>query len=150
MAGKMDEVYSYLESINVTIKNDEELMDKALEKYVLQQWLPASTALLQMMIFDLPSPSTAQKYRVSNLYKGPLEDKYATAIRDCDPEGPLILHVSKMIPASVKGRFFALGRVFSGRVTTGMKVRIMGPNYVPGQKKDVYVQTVQPCCYLDT
>ncbi|GJM93178.1 hypothetical protein PR202_ga09711 [Eleusine coracana subsp. coracana] len=94
---------------------------------------------------DIPPsfPSTAQKYRVENLYEGPLDDIYATAIRNCDPEGPLMLYVSKMIPASDKGRFFAFGRVFSGRVATGMKVRIMGPNYVPGQKKDLYVKSVQ-------
>ncbi|KAK4386829.1 Elongation factor 2 [Sesamum angolense] len=54
-----------------------------------------------------------------------------------------MLYVSKMIPASDKGRFFAFGRVFSGRVSTGLKVRIMGPNYVPGEKKDLYVKSVQ-------
>ena len=29
------------------------------------------------------------------------------------------------------------------QVCTGHKVRIMGPNYVPGQKKDLYIKTVQ-------
>jgi hypothetical protein len=29
------------------------------------------------------------------------------------------------------------------QVATGAKVRIMGPNYIPGQKKDLYVKTVQ-------
>ena len=48
-----------------------------------------------------------------------------------------------MIPASDKGHFFAFGRVFSGKVSTGLKVRIMGPNYIPGQKKDLYVKSVQ-------
>ena len=52
-------------------------------------------------------------------------------------------YVSKMIPASDKGRFFAFGRVFAGKVATGQKVRIMGPNYVPGTKKDLYIKTVQ-------
>ena len=46
-----------------------------------------------------------------------------------------MLYVSKMIPSSEKGHFFAFGHVFAGRVATGMKVRIMGPNYVIGQKK---------------
>ncbi|MFS7915115.1 putative translation protein, beta-barrel domain superfamily [Helianthus anomalus] len=39
--------------------------------------------------------------------------------------------------------FFAFGRVFDGKVSTGLKVRIMGPNYVPGEKKDMYVKGVQ-------
>lgn len=73
-------------------------------------------ALLEMMIWHLPSPAIAQKYRVENLYEGPLDDVYATAIRNCDSSGPLMLYVSKMIPAQDKGRFFAFGRVFAGRV----------------------------------
>lgn len=48
-----------------------------------------------------------------------------------------------MIPASDNGRFYAFGRVFSGKVSTGMKVRIMGPNYIPGEKKDLYLKSVQ-------
>ncbi|GAU26301.1 hypothetical protein TSUD_55990 [Trifolium subterraneum] len=114
------------------LKSEEkDLMGKPLMKRVMQTWLPASSALLEMMIFHLPSPSTAQRYRVENLYEGPLDDQYANAIRNCDPEGPLMLYVSKMIPANDKGRFFAFGRVFAGKVSTGLKVRIMGPNFVP-------------------
>jgi hypothetical protein len=124
---------------------------------------------------------------------GPLDDAYATSIRNCDADGPLMMYVSKMIPAADKGRFYAFGRVFSGRIATGRKVRgrgcgrgcqwavqpptmpvrkpaphapllhpsftrrpcppplvpllpqvrIMGPNFVPGTKKDLYVKTVQ-------
>jgi len=48
-----------------------------------------------------------------------------------------------MLLLSDRGRFYAFGRVFSGRVSTGLKVRIMGPNYVPGDKKDLYVKSVQ-------
>lgn len=47
-----------------------------------------------------------------------------------------------MIPAEEKGRFYAFGRVFSGTVSTGQSVRIMGPNYVPGSKTDLYKKKV--------
>jgi hypothetical protein len=47
----------------------------------LQTWLPASDALLEMIIYHLPSPAFAQKYRVDTLYEGPLDDAYATSIR---------------------------------------------------------------------
>ncbi|KAG2310022.1 hypothetical protein Bca52824_021579 [Brassica carinata] len=144
MNDQKDKLWPMLSKLGVQMKSDEkELMGKPLMKRVMQTWLPASTALLEMMIFHLPSPHTAQRYRVENLYEGPLDDQYATAIRNCDPNGPLMLYVSKMIPASDKGRFFAFGRVFSGKVSTGMKVRIMGPNFVPGEKKDLYVKSVQ-------
>lgn len=53
------------------------------------------------------------------------------------------MYVSKMVPTTDKSRFFAFGRVFSGTIATGQKVRIMGPNYVPGSKGDLYEKTVQ-------
>ncbi|KAI3703731.1 hypothetical protein L1987_73925 [Smallanthus sonchifolius] len=143
MNDQKDKFWPMLTKLGVTMKSEEELMGKALMKRVMQNWLPAATALLEMMIFHLPSPHTAQRYRVENLYEGPLDDVYANAIRNCDPDGPLMIYVSKMIPASDKGRFFAFGRVFAGKVSTGLKVRIMGPNYVPGEKKDLYVKSVQ-------
>lgn len=34
-----------------------------------------------MIIYHLPSPAFAQKYRVDTLYEGPLDDPYATSIR---------------------------------------------------------------------
>ena len=29
------------------------------------------------------------------------------------------------------------------QVATGQKVRIMGPNFIPGQKKDLYIKSIQ-------
>ncbi|VAH00570.1 unnamed protein product [Triticum turgidum subsp. durum] len=137
-------LWKLLQKVGVNLRDDEkDLTGVALVKCVMQTWLPASTALLDMMICHLPSPLQAQKYRVENLYEGPLDDKYAEAIKKCDPEGPLMLYVSKMVPASDVGRFFAFGRVFSGRIATGMKVRVMGPSYVPGMETDLYVESVQ-------
>merc|ERR1712086_1072422 len=37
----------------------------------------------------------------------------------------------------------AFGRVFSGVIATGQKVRIMGPNYKPGSKNDLNVKNIQ-------
>ncbi|KAI3828406.1 hypothetical protein L1987_02507 [Smallanthus sonchifolius] len=109
MNDQKDKLWPMLTKLGVTMKSEEkELVGKALMKRVMQNWLLAATALLEMMIFHLPSPHTAQKYRVENLYEGPLDDVYANAIRNCDPDGPLMLYVSKMILASDKGRFFLL------------------------------------------
>lgn len=68
---------------------------------------------------------------------------FFTAVKNCDPKGELMMYISKMVPTSDKGRFFAFGRVFSGTVATGMKVRIMGPNYIPGKREDLYQKSIQ-------
>ena len=61
----------------------------------------------------------------------------------CDAKAPLMMYISKMVPTSDKGRFYAFGRVFSGTVATGQKVRIMGPNFVPGKKEDLCEKSIQ-------
>src|SRR5690606_21540094 len=76
-------------------------------------------------------------------YTGPLDDKAAQSIRECNPEGPLVLYISKMVPTNDKGRFYAFGRVFSGTIKTGQKARILGPNYEHGKKDDLFIKTVQ-------
>merc|ERR1712063_11139 len=96
-----------------------------------------------MIVSKLPSPRAAQKYRVENLYEGPMDDAAANAIRACNKESALMMYVSKMVPTSDKGRFHAFGRVFSGTVATGQKVRIQGPYYKPGCKEDLNVKNIQ-------
>lgn len=144
MSDKVDDLDKLLQGLGIKLTSeDKQLRQKQLMKRVLQKWLPADGALLEMMVMHLPSPAVAQKYRVENLYEGPMDDAAATAIRNCDPNGPLMVYISKMVPATDKGRFVAFGRVFSGTVKTGMKVRIMGPNYEPGTKKDLFTKSIQ-------
>jgi len=116
---------------------------KPLMKTVMRTWLPAGDAMFLMICIHLPSPVTAQKYRTEMLYEGPNDDAAAVAMKNCDPEGPLMMYISKMVPTSDKGRFYAFGRVFSGKISTGLKCRIMGPNYVPGKKDDLNEKAIQ-------
>merc|ERR1712056_52491 len=126
------------------LKSDElELEGKPLMKAVMRNWLPAGEAMFQMICIHLPSPVTAQKYRTEMLYEGPSDDVVANAMKTCDPEGPLMMYISKMVPTSDKGRFYAFGRVFSGKIATGLKARIMGPNYIPGKKEDLNEKAIQ-------
>merc|ERR1712161_15657 len=146
MNEKHGKVKKMLTAIGVELKTEEkELTGKALLKRVMQKWLPAGDTVLEMIVLHLPSPVKAQAYRVDCLYDGPLDDATATAIRTCDTSdgAPMCMYISKMVPTSDKGRFYAFGRVFSGKIATGQKVRIMGPNFTPGKKEDLYEKSIQ-------
>lgn len=144
MNDKKQKFEKMMKAVGVELKSDEkDLVGKPLLKRVMQRWLPAADAILEMIVVHLPSPITAQKYRVETLYDGPMDDECANAIRKCDVNGPLVMYVSKMVPTSDKGRFYAFGRVFAGKVATGQKVRMLGPNYVPGKKTDLWVKNIQ-------
>jgi len=126
------------------LKHEEKEMEgKPLMKAVMRNWLPAGEAMFQMIVIHLPSPVTAQRYRAELLYEGPHDDLACMGIKNCDSTAPLMMYISKMVPTSDKGRFYAFGRVFSGKIATGMKARIMGPNFVPGKKEDLYEKSIQ-------
>merc|ERR1719284_886075 len=131
-------------TLGITLKGDDrQLTGKPLMKRTMQIWINAADTLLSMIVTKLPSPRSAQKYRVENLYEGPMDDEAAKAIRACDAAGGLMMYVSKMVPTADKGRFHAFGRVFSGTIATGAKVRIQGPHYKPGGKEDLNVKSIQ-------
>jgi len=139
-----EQINKLMDTMGVKLSSEErELTDKKLMRTILQKWINAADALLEMMIHHLPSPKKAQAYRAKYLYEGPDDDECCTAMKNCDSEGPLMMYVSKMVPTSDKGRFYAFGRIFSGKIAMGQKVRIMGPNYTPGSNVDLLEKTVQ-------
>merc|ERR1712151_1080542 len=117
MQDKKEKYEKMMTTLGITLKGDEkQLTGKPLMKRTMQIWINAAATLLTMIVTRLPSPRVAQKYRVENLYEGPMDDEAAKAIRDCDASSGLMMYVSKMVPTSDKGRFYAFGRVFAGTI----------------------------------
>jgi elongation factor 2 len=58
----MEKLDKYLKVIDITLNSEErQLQQKRLLKCVMQKWLPADEALMEMMILHLPSPAKAQR-----------------------------------------------------------------------------------------
>jgi len=140
----LEGVWKMCDQLELKLKTEEkELRLKPLFKCIFQKWINAAEALLEQIIMKLPSPKVAQKYRAAYLYEGSQDDEACKAIANCDRHSGLMIFISKMIPTNDKGRFYAFGRVFAGTVSTGQKVRILGPNYVRGSKADLNVKNIQ-------
>lgn len=144
---KKEEYMKLIEKLAIKLlPEDKEKLEtggKPLMKAVMKAWLPAGDCLLCMIGIHLPSPVTAQKYRTEMLYEGPHDDDAFNGMISCDASAGVMMYVSKMVPTSDKGRFYAFGRVFSGTIATGQKCRLMGPNYTPGKKEDLCVKAIQ-------
>ena len=142
--GRTEKYLKMLDTLGVNLTSEEkELRDKALVKRAMSKWLPAADALLEMIVLHLPSPVEAQKYRTDLLYEGPQGDEAYNAMKKCDPNGCLMMYVSKMVPTADQSRFYAFGRVFSGIIRSGQKVRILGPKYTAENKQDLLIKSVQ-------
>ncbi|WUR02195.1 elongation factor 2 (EF2) [Vairimorpha necatrix] len=131
--GKIEEIKEYLKLFNVDFKNVVLMGEgKSLFKVVMRTWLPAAECLLEQIVLKLPSPLQSQAVRFDHLYEGPADDEIAQAIKRCDPseDAPVMMYVSKMVPGN-DNRFIAFGRVLSGSIQPGMKIRVQEPGYSP-------------------
>jgi elongation factor 2 len=125
-------------TLGIQLSGDEkQLTGTQLLKAVMQKWLPADN-LLDMMATHLPSPVEAQKYRTSLLF----DDPAAEFIKKCDPSGPLLVFIYKVLSARDSShKSFAVGRVFSGTIASGQKIRILGPNYADDRHEELCTGT---------
>ena len=82
---------------------------------------PLYVALLDMVVEHVPNPREAQKYRIPRLWKGDLNSEIGKAMIECDPDGPAVVAVSKVIVDPHAG-FVVTGRVFSGTIKPGTEV----------------------------
>ncbi|ADM12634.1 translation elongation factor 2 [Encephalitozoon intestinalis ATCC 50506] len=131
--GQIEEIKEYLKFYKVDFKGVTLTgSGKSLFKEVMKAWLPAADCILEQIALKLPSPLQSQKLRYDYLYEGPKDDEVGTAIMNCDAseEAPVTMYVSKMI-SSNDNRFIAFGRVFSGKIYPGMKIRVQEPGYTP-------------------
>lgn len=95
-----------------------------------------------MVVAHLPSPVEAMVYRTEQLYDGPLDDELATAMKKCDPKGPLMMYISKMVPNKDYSQFYAFGRIYSGTLRAGQKVFIMGSEYTGSKDHDYHERNI--------
>eukprot|EP01114_Cavostelium_apophysatum_P015582 TRINITY_DN4275_c0_g1_i1.p1 TRINITY_DN4275_c0_g1~~TRINITY_DN4275_c0_g1_i1.p1 ORF type:complete len:1415 (+),score=245.00 TRINITY_DN4275_c0_g1_i1:68-4312(+) len=123
-----DDVSKYATKLNLPFKNTwfDKYGSNRLTKKVMSKWLGVETGLGEMIVDFLPSPKEAQIYRYRMLYEGPSSDQVAEGIRSCDPNGPLVVYVGKVVETTNKNRAMSVGRVFSGTLKSGDEVAVLG------------------------
>ncbi len=78
----------------------------------LATYFPIHKAILEMVVDHLPNPMEAQKYRIEKIWDGNVNSEVGRAMINCDPNGPLIVCLSKV--QADKHGLIATGRIFSG------------------------------------
>jgi translation elongation factor EF-G len=64
-------------------------------------------------------------------------------MRACDPEGPVMVHITKLYSTTDAQGFRALGRVMSGTLRKGMGVKVLGEGYSPEDEEDMMKTIVE-------
>ena len=106
-----------------------------------------------------PTPSAAAYGKVARSYTGAINTSIAKSMVECDPNGTLMIHVTKLYANGISNisasnnspataatageTFAALGRVYSGSIKAGDKVKVLGEAYSPEDDEDVAYAVVK-------
>ena len=114
----------YMKKSNISFKDVYEYCKNGDQK-TLAKRSPVHEVLLDMVITHVPNPQDAQKVRIPVIWKGDLETEVGKAMLNCDTNGPVTFMCTKIIMDPHAGEV-AIGRLFSGKVTRGMELNIVG------------------------
>ncbi len=94
----------------------------------LHKKIPLSDVVLGMAVHHLPNPIEAQKYRIPRLWHGDLDSPVGKSLVTCDPNGPLVGCVTKVINDPHAGVVSAV-RLYSGTLHAGQELYMISGKY---------------------
>ncbi|KAL4872151.1 hypothetical protein BDV12DRAFT_162379 [Aspergillus spectabilis] len=146
-----DDLKETLASVGISLKPSQLRADaKVLLELVCEQFFGPAAGFVDMVLHHIPSPAEGAKRALERYYTGPLDTKVATAMAKCDPDGPLVVHVTKLLASTDASRFNALGRIMSGTARPGLQVRVLGEGYTPDDEEDMVNATVSDTWIAET
>ncbi|XP_033639605.1 116 kDa U5 small nuclear ribonucleoprotein component-like [Asterias rubens] len=132
-----------LDELGIHLTKEEMKMNiRPLLKLVCSKFFGDFTGLVDMCVKHIPSPVAIAKKKIEHLYTGPMDSDLADTMVECDPEGPLMLHTTKMYSTEDGVSFHAFGRVMSGTINANQEVRILGENYTIEDEEDSRISLV--------
>jgi len=125
----------YMQKSGISFK---EVIDKcnAGEMKTLAKSSPLHEVILDIVVKHLPNPIDAQKRRIPIIWHGDKESPEGKAMLTCDPKGPVAMMVTDISFDPHAGEV-ATGRLFSGKLTRGMELYIVGTAGKPNRLQQV-------------
>lgn len=106
------------------------------------QFFGGAEGFVDMIVEHVPSPAESAQRLLQRYYTGPHDTETAEAIRTCDQNGPLVVHITKLYNSNDGNSFNAFGRVLSGTARAGQQVRVLGEEYSLEDEEDMVESTI--------
>ncbi|TRY59810.1 hypothetical protein DNTS_035239 [Danionella cerebrum] len=132
-----------LDELGIHLTKEElKLNIKPLLRLVCNRFFGEFTGFVDMCVQHIPSPQGGAKAKIEHTYTGGLDSDLGEIMSECDPEGPLMCHTTKMYSTDDGVQFHAFGRVLSGTLQAGQPVKVLGENYSLEDEEDSQICTV--------
>mmetsp|Transcript_30926 Transcript_30926/g.78322 ORF Transcript_30926/g.78322 Transcript_30926/m.78322 type:complete len:988 (-) Transcript_30926:180-3143(-) len=142
-----DDLASTLAEIGIYLhKRDYDLDARSLLKQVFNHFFGASGGLaawIDMIVEHIPGPKENAAAKVERLYSGDQEGAVATDMKNLDHTGYLMVHTVKNYHRPDCNAFDVFGRVMSGTLFRGDRVKIFGESYTLDDDEDMTIREVQ-------
>lgn len=132
-----------LRKLGINLKSKEIHLDpKPLLRLILSKYFGYPKGFVEMIARHVPSPLANASKKIQQHFTGYQTSRVAECMRACDPNGPLMINVVKMFSSSDGTKFYSLGRIYSGTVTQGQVVRVLGEGFTSQDDEDMALADV--------
>ncbi|XP_042331114.1 116 kDa U5 small nuclear ribonucleoprotein component [Sceloporus undulatus] len=132
-----------LDELGIHLTKEElKLNIRPLLRLVCKKFFGEFTGFVDMCVQHIPSPKAGAKTKIEHTYTGGVDSDLGEAMSECDPDGPLMCHTTKMYSTDDGVQFHAFGRVLSGTIHAGQPVKVLGENYTLEDEEDSQICTV--------
>uniref|UniRef100_A0A6A7G5G1 110 kDa U5 small nuclear ribonucleoprotein component CLO-like isoform X2 n=2 Tax=Hirondellea gigas TaxID=1518452 RepID=A0A6A7G5G1_9CRUS len=139
-----------LDNIGVRLRKSDFLLDvKPLLRLILSKFFGHSSGFVDMIVEKIPSPKGGAAVKIEQTYTGEMSTPCANAMLNClslDPETnrsvPQMVNIVKLYPRPDCSAFDAFGRVLSGVVKVGDRVRVLREGFSLEDDEDMSIKTV--------
>lgn len=109
---------------------------KPLLKAACRAFFGAAGGLTEALVRHVPSARAGVAAKARRWYTGPRDAEALRHMEAANPRGPLAVQAFKLLPTPDARAFDLLGRVLSGTLRAGDRVRVLGEGYTPEDEED--------------
>jgi 116 kDa U5 small nuclear ribonucleoprotein component len=144
LSSDTDKLRKTLASLGIHLKPAAYKIDvRPLLKLVLKHFSGDSAGLVDLIVNHIPSPKEGAQKKVDRIWTGPKEGTLYDSMRNCNADGPLIVSVAKLYQTTDAQEFRAFGRILSGTVKVGDRVRVLGEGFSQDDDEDSILANVE-------
>uniref|UniRef100_A0A336MK33 CSON002857 protein n=1 Tax=Culicoides sonorensis TaxID=179676 RepID=A0A336MK33_CULSO len=119
-----------LAELNIRVNKEEMKCNiRPLLRTICNRFMGDFSGFVEMCVEHIGSPLDNSKTKVDHIYTGPKEGMIYDDMLNCNQDGTLMVHSTKMYPSEDCTLFHVLARVMSGTIHAGQEVKVLGENY---------------------
>ena len=138
-----EDLLNIFKQLGIRMKSSEMHLDpRPLLKLALSRFFGKPAGFVEMVVTHVPSPIDGADLKISTTYTGYLTSPLAQSMRTCASSAPLMCNVVKLYNNPEGNKFLALTRIYSGSITVGQRVKVLGESYTTDDDEDAAVVEV--------